>query len=91
MIKKLKSLVLQKKEILIKYFKNFGLSRQPSLKKDLLHFKDKIQIYYGSLDSKYCEYSKHNLSEFNVDYFSNTGHRLLDKKEIIIKIIRDII
>lgn len=72
------------KEVLIKYFDNFGLSKQPMLKTELLQFKEDIMILYGELDKKYLNYAQFNLSEFSFKKIDNLGHRLLQGEEQII-------
>ena len=72
------------KEVLIKYFDNFGLSKQPMLKAELLQFKEDIMILYGELDKKYLNYAQFNLSEFSFKKIDNLGHRLLQGEEQII-------
>ena len=72
------------KETLIKYFDNFGLSKQPMIKNELIPYKENILILYGDLDKKYCDYAQENLIEFKFKRIQNVGHRLLQSEDRII-------
>jgi pimeloyl-ACP methyl ester carboxylesterase len=71
-----------------KYFSKWGLSRQPFLLNDLLIHRDKIQVYYGRNDKKYYDYGCKSLTEFNVTYLDDVGHRIIQHHELIHKILR---
>jgi pimeloyl-ACP methyl ester carboxylesterase len=73
------------KSIIIKYFENWGLSKQEYLKDKLILERDKINFYYGELDKKYVNYAKNELSSFNVTIVKNCGHRLIQNQEFISK------
>lgn len=83
--------VKQDKEVLRKYFINWGLSKQEDYHRSLLPYKDKLKWYFGANDKKYCEYAKKNLGEYNVEFIPNAGHRLLQNETVKELIKRDIL
>ena len=73
------------------FFRNYGLSKQPSLAPLLLPHKERVSINYGELDFKYSQYAKEKLGEFSVNFIEGVGHRILQHPNIVRKIVRDFI
>lgn len=67
-----------------KYFLNYGLSKQPPLKEKLIKKKKNIKINYGELDQKYVTYATQKLPMFELRFWAETGHRLLQNKQKIL-------
>lgn len=66
------------------YFHKWGLSKQPFLKDKLLEFRDRLHIFYGEKDVKYCQYALESLQDFNVSFIKDKGHRLINDKQLIV-------
>lgn len=67
------------------YFQNYALSKQPYLLDLAQKHKDKIHIFYGEMDTKYCDYARSELIGLNITYLPELGHRLLQAPNIIKK------
>lgn len=68
------------KEKLFTMIENFRLSQQEFLLPKLSPYKERVFFYYGNKDNKYFNYAKKELSDFNVDFLENAGHRLYQYK-----------
>ncbi len=74
----------------IYYFLNYGLSKQPFLKEELLPLRHKIQFYYGELDAKYCEYAKNNLNQYRFQLLPGIGHRIIHQHQLVKDILHEV-
>ena len=69
---------IQDKNVMARFFTEYGLSTQDYLVDDLLEYKDKLHFFYGEKDSKYYDYAKNlQCMGFSVDIIKDGGHRLL--------------
>lgn len=73
------------------YFKNYGLSKQEYFLPKLREFSQKVYWHFGKHDQKYCDYAQNCLQDFDVYYFQNAGHRLLQHQKSLLKRIKEII
>jgi pimeloyl-ACP methyl ester carboxylesterase len=66
------------KNILARFFTEYGLSTQDYLIDDLLEFKDKLVFLYGANDSKYSVYGRENIKSMGFETYiiTGAGHRL---------------
>lgn len=66
------------KNVLARFFTEFGLSTQDYLLDELAEYKDKLHFFYGEKDSKYIDYAKNiQAMGFHTTLLENAGHRLL--------------
>lgn len=75
----------------ILYFENYALSMQPRLTEKLLPKKDHISFFFGERDEKYCDYAKDDLNKYQVHFIENCGHRLLQSKDKINQLLKEVI
>lgn len=82
---------IKDKNVLARFFTEFGLSTQDYLIDELMDFKDKIHFIYGEKDSKYLDYAQSNIKGmgFKTDILPNLGHRVLQNgSNEVLKIVR---
>lgn len=81
---------IQDKNILARFFTEFGLSTQDYLIDDLTVHKDKLHFIYGQDDIKYFEYAKNiQAMGFKTQIIPNCSHRVLQKNgALVYKIAR---
>lgn len=82
---------IKDKNILARFFTEYGLSTQDYLIDDLIQYKDKLHFIYGEKDQKYLEYAQSNIKAmgFKTDILPNVGHRVLQKASgDVLKIVR---
>lgn len=71
------------------FFLNYPLSKQPYLRDELLKYSKSILFIYGEDDFKYCDYAKKHLSQFNVNYLQNSGHRVIQHHDFVFKKVKE--
>ena len=71
------------------YFLKFSLSTQPFLEKKLLDYSEKILFIYGQQDFKYREYAERSLRSYNVKFFEQCGHRVIQKQNLILSEVKE--
>lgn len=69
----------QNKNILARFFTEYGLSTQDYLLDDLVVYKDKLRFIYGEKDDKYREYALNDIKSrgFHTTIIPSAGHRVL--------------
>lgn len=71
------------------FFVNYGLSKQPYLKSQLMDYKERVSIHYGEDDEKYKNYALAEISEFELQFWPKSSHRLIKNEELVKKILKD--
>ena len=82
----IQSFPIKDKNVLARFFTEYGLSTQDYLLDELLAHKDKLHFFYGESDSKYVDYAKNiqNMG-FQTSIIKNAGHRLLQSHSVEIR------
>ena len=71
------------------YFENYSLSKQPYLKPKLIKRKESIKLIYGDLDIKYKTYALEELSDFELEFLKDKGHRLISHYADIVPLLKE--